>query len=102
MHLVQILLPLQDNEGIRFPREPYADVRQALLNVFEGLTAFVHSPAEGIWQDESDDVSHDQIVIFEVMAPDLDREWWRDFRGKLEKMFKQEKIVVRVQTIEVV
>jgi hypothetical protein len=34
-------------------------------------------------------------VIFAVMADPLDRAWWRDYRERLERRFRQEELVVR-------
>jgi hypothetical protein len=39
-HLIQILLPLSDNEGRRFPPAAYARVRSELTERFGGMTAF--------------------------------------------------------------
>ena len=99
MHLVQILLPLSDNEGNRFPRELYGRVRTELTERFGGLTAFTRAPAEGLWT-EGGETSRDEIVIFEVMTNDLDRDWWRAYRQDLEARFRQDAIVVRGQAIE--
>ena len=49
MHLVQILLPLTDNEGHPFPREEFEHLKHELAERFKGVTAFLQSPAEGIW-----------------------------------------------------
>jgi hypothetical protein len=45
MHLVEILLPLNDNSGRPFRTEKYAEVREHLTERFGGLTAFSRSPA---------------------------------------------------------
>jgi hypothetical protein len=99
MHLVQILLPLADNAGRRFPRELYGRVRAELTERFGGLTAFTRAPAEGLWT-EGGETSRDEIVIFEVMAKTLDRDWWRSYRRDLEERFRQDVIVIRAQAIE--
>jgi len=99
MHLVEILLPLFDNDGKRLSPELYAGVREALVERFGGLTAFSRSPAEGVWE-EGGERSHDDIVIFEVMSDDLDRAWWRRFRERLEHDFRQDEIVVRAREVE--
>jgi hypothetical protein len=99
MHLIQILLPLYDNEGRHFSRETYRKVRTELAERFGGLTAFTRAPAEGLWT-EGGETSHDEIVIFEVMAEDLDRNWWRAYRRELEGRFRQDAIVIRVQATE--
>ena len=100
MRLIQILLPLYDNEGRRFPRAMYDAVRAELADRFGGLTAHTRAPAEGIWAEEGGTPSRDDIVIFEVMADRLDRSWWREYRQTLEREFRQDAIVIRGQEIE--
>ena len=99
MHAVEIFLPLNDNDGNRFGADLFGAVRRELVDRFGGLTAFTRSPAEGLWEDEGE-VTRDEIVIFEVMADELDRGWWRDYRRKLEKMFAQEVIVIRARQVQ--
>ena len=61
---------------------------------FGGLTAHTRAPAEGLW-DTGDDVKRDDIMVLEVMVQDLDRPWWRNYRGELESRFRQNQIVLR-------
>ena len=77
MHLVEILLPLQDNQGRPFPEAMFTAIREALTKQFGGATAFTRAPAQGTFDDKGK-VQHDDIVIFEVMTEALDREWWRE------------------------
>jgi hypothetical protein len=37
--------------------------------------------------------------VFEVMTADIDREWWTQYRGALEALFRQEQIVIRAQPV---
>jgi hypothetical protein len=99
MYLIQILLPLYDNEGRAFGRQSYEGVRDELTKRFGGVTAFSHSPAEGVWK-EGGEVSRDRLVIFEVMAQELERAWWTEYRAELEARFRQERMVVRATLIE--
>ena len=99
MHIIEILLPLYDNESVRFGAEPFARVREELVDHFGGLTAFTRSPAEGLWE-EGGERARDEIVIFEVMADWLDRGWWRTYRAELEARFRQDEIVVRAREVE--
>ncbi len=99
MFLVEILLPLYDNEGRRFGAGEFDRVRDELAARFGGVTAFSRSPAEGVWA-EGGEVSRDQIVIFEVMTDALDRAWWAAYRAELERRFRQEKLVVRATECE--
>ncbi len=95
MHLIQILLPLYDNEGRRFGAGEFDRVRDELAERFGGVTAFRRSPAEGLWKDEGGEPVRDEVAIFEVMAETLDRKWWADYRAGLERRFRQEKMVIR-------
>ena len=99
MHLIEILLPLFDNEGRPFEGGLHARVREELVEQYGGLTAFTRNPAEGLWDDEGQR-RRDEIVIFEVMADSFDRNWWRSYREGLERRFRQEDIVVRSHEIE--
>jgi hypothetical protein len=98
MHLVQILLPVADNDGARFPPSQFAALRQELTDRFGGVTVFSRSPAEGFWQG-GEGTSQDDIVIVEVMAETLDEAWWGDRCAALERDFRQEVIVIRAQEI---
>jgi hypothetical protein len=99
MNLVQILLPLADNEGRRFGPAAYAHVRAELSERFGGITSFTRAPAEGVWT-EGGHTNRDDIVVFEVMCRDLDRSWWEQYRARLEDRFQQEAIVLRAIKVE--
>ena len=51
-YLIQLLLPLYDNLGNRFPAKSYATVRSDLAERFGGITAHSRAPAEGLWAME--------------------------------------------------
>ena len=99
MHLIEILLPLCDNEGRPFGPEKYAAVRECLAARFGGLTAFTRSPAEGTTTTGDGRTVRDDIVVFEVMAETVDAAWWRDYRRTLEGDFHQDEIVVRASAV---
>jgi hypothetical protein len=100
LHLVQLLLPLADNDGRAFPRSAYDRVRYELAERFGGVTAYLRAPAEGLWKEGEGQVSRDDVVIYEVMTSALDRDWWRCYRKSLEERFRQEELVVRASAIE--
>src|SRR5512132_3499080 len=87
MKLLQILLPLYDNGGEAYPKAMFDRIRSELTDAFGGVTAFLRSPAVGVWEDESGEVQRDDVVLFEVMADDLDRNWWQDYRHDLQERF---------------
>jgi hypothetical protein len=98
MHLVQILLPLYDNDGGPFAEELFTSIRSELTERFGGLTAFTSAPAEGLWKSEGK-THHDEIVVFEVMAATLDARWWQSYRKTLEEKFLQNSIMIRAQPV---
>ena len=97
MHLVQILLPVYDNEQNPQPHEEFRRVRRELTERFGGLTVYTRAPAEGMWKLNDNHTTRDDIVIFEVMASQLDGPWWRKYRHELEARFRQDVIVIRAQ-----
>jgi hypothetical protein len=97
--LVQILLPLCSNEGKAFPKAYFSAVKLELSTRFDGLTAYSRASAEGLWRT-GQKLKRDNIVVYEVMADRFDVAWWRKYKRSLEKMFRQESLVVRAQRIK--
>lgn len=100
MQLIQILLPLRDAKGRGFPEQLFDDVAHAMTERFGGVTAFTRTPAEGRWKPGTDAAHEEDIIVIEVMVENLDTAWWRTYRRGLEKTFKQKKVVVRAQPIQ--
>ncbi|HJV36348.1 hypothetical protein [Geomonas sp.] len=100
MHLVQILLPLYDNDGQPFPHEFYLRIRDELSERFGGITTYMRSPARGLWKETDHTTVHDDIVIYEVMTAELDRDWWQSYREMLAAVLRQELLIVRVSEVE--
>jgi hypothetical protein len=100
MYLVQFLLPLYDNNGSPIPRPAFEEVRSELTERFGGVTAYLRSPAQGFWKESDDEVVKDDLVLFEVLAEEVDREWWSDYKRKLLERFRQEEIIVRASEVE--
>ena len=100
MFLAQILLPLYDNDKRIFSRDDFQEVRNELATTFGGVTAFLRSPAEGLWHRTKQDIHHDEVVMFEVMMDELDRAWWQGYRERLESSFRQDEIIIRIIAVE--
>ena len=97
-YLVQILLPLRDNDGEPFGRQDFEKVSAELTEEFGGATAFVQAPAEGLWDGEGG-TKRDEVIIIETMADAIDEDWWSDYRETLEQRFRQDSVVIRSQAI---
>jgi len=100
MHLIQCFLPLYDNEKNKFPQSMYAAECRTLKERFGGLTVYTRSPASGLWEDGEAGATRDDLIIYEVMAENLDRDWWRTYRRQLEERFRQERMIIRAHAIE--
>jgi hypothetical protein len=93
--LVQILLPLTDNE-----RRPFADavwdrLKARLVDAFGGVTAYQHTPAQGVWAPTQQARTREEVFVVEVMTAEFDVGWWTELQGDLERELRQEAIVVR-------
>lgn len=99
MHLVQMLLPLYDNDGNRLPTALFDQVFEELTQKFGGITAHQRAPAEGAWKPPGQAINHDDVVLFEVMVESLDRAWWAGYRQTLETRFRQDKLLMRALAV---
>jgi hypothetical protein len=98
MHVVEIFLPLRDNDGARIPPAQFLNLRRLLIADFGGLTAFARTPADGFWEGK-EGTKADEIVVFEVMTDEIDARWWNELRLQLETAFRQKSIVIRAHAI---
>jgi hypothetical protein len=99
-HLVQVLVPRYANDGTAFPEAQFARIRRELTDKFGGVTAYMRSPAAGLWKRDDGTVDRDEMVMVEVMVDTLDLSWWHSYRRDLESRFSQDAIVARAIAIE--
>jgi hypothetical protein len=103
LYLIQLLLPIAPAA----PDAPdgtdaaVARTRRELVERFGGLTAYLRTPAHGVWTSPDGSRAHDDVVMVEVVAETFDRAWWRDYSARLAARFEQEAIHVRALQIEV-
>lgn len=98
MYLIRLLLPLHDNQKTKFPAAYFAQIRKDLTERFGGATAFVRSPGVGLWKGD-DEIIRDEVILFEVMADQLDEGWWANYRIKLQDQFRQKELLVWASAI---
>lgn len=94
MVLIQIFLPIKDNEGKDLPAQEYISLRTLLTEKFGGITTYSRSPARGIWK-EKNRTNKDEIIIYEVLVKEMDMPWWKSLKEKLEATLSQEQILIR-------
>jgi hypothetical protein len=101
VYLIQILLPRRTpGNADRATDGEFARTRAELVEAFDGVTAYVRSPAEGAWTAPDGRVERDEIVIVEVLTQTFDRSWWRAYAGKLADRFVQDTIHIRALPAE--
>jgi hypothetical protein len=102
MHLVEVFLPLNTNDGTPQPIELFRPVREQLADQFGGVTAFTRNPAKGISLLEDNERAEDDIIVYEVIVEAFDRHWWQSYKRDLEERFQQEEILIRVTAVSLV
>jgi hypothetical protein len=100
MYLIQFLLPLHDNDKQSFPKDYFDTVRQTLTDRFGGVTAFLRSPASGLWKESDEEFAQDKVVMFEVISSELEGEWWNGYRIELQDKFSQDEVLVWASQIQ--
>jgi hypothetical protein len=100
MYLIQLLLPVLHNDGRPVASHLFEAVHRELADKFGGLTVYSRAPAEGTWRDDAERKVQDDLLLFEVMVQEVDREWWRAYRHDLEARFQQQEILIRSFAIE--
>jgi hypothetical protein len=100
--LIQLLLPTTFPNGTASQDASAAvtDTRRELAQTFDGLTAYVRSPAKGIWTAPDGHLEQDDVVMSEIVTDRFNREWWRAYSTVLSKRFTQDVIHVRALAVE--
>jgi hypothetical protein len=99
MVLIQLLLPATgaaDGDGLA----PLLQTRRELTERFNGLTAYLRSPAKGWWTAADGHTEQDDVVMVEVVTESFDRTWWRQYAATLAARFDQESIHVRAVPVD--
>lgn len=101
MFLIEIFLPLDRRDGSKVASDRIEAIVACLADRFGGATAFLRSPAKGLWKQSGTELEEDRIVIVEVMAAEVDVDWWRNYRVLLEEEFLQDEILIRAMECRV-
>ena len=98
--VIQLLLPLYDNNRHPFSPYEFARVRRELTDRFGGVTAYTRSPAEGFWEDDDGQTRRDDVIIVEVMVEEIERTWWGAYGTEVADRFAQKEMVIRAIPFE--
>ena len=100
MVLIQLLLPTTGSPTGE-AATLLGDTRRELADRFKGVTAYVRSPAKGLWIAPDGHTEADDVVMVEVVTETFDRAWWRAYTTTLAERFAQDAIHVRSLAVEV-
>jgi hypothetical protein len=98
MVLIQLLLPTAASGDPAVTA--LAETRRELVDRFKGVTAYVRSPAKGLWTAPDGHTEADDVVMVEVVTDTFDRAWWRTYSATLAQRFAQDTIHVRALPVE--
>jgi hypothetical protein len=99
MVLIQLLLPTT-GAADHGAMTPLAETRRELVEQFKGVTAYMRSPAKGLWTAPDGHTESDDVVMVEVVTETFDRLWWRTYAATLARRFGQDTIHVRACPVE--
>jgi inorganic pyrophosphatase len=100
--LIQVYLPNNQPDGKPFPADMFQKVKRELTEKFGGLTMYTRAPAKGMWKEDDQHMVSDDILIYEIMASELDLEFWKSYKTRLQKQFKQEELLIRCSSISLI
>jgi hypothetical protein len=95
--LIQMLLPI--TAGVS--QHEFERTRDELVERFGGVTAYVQTPAQGLWTRPDGRQEADRLIMVEVVAPAFDRSWWHGYASDLAARFDQQVIHVRALAVDV-
>jgi hypothetical protein len=98
MVLIQVLLPTRASGDPAMTA--LAETRRELVDRFKGVTAYIRSPAKGLWTAPDGHTEADDVVMVEVVTDRFDRAWWRTYSATLAHRFAQDAIHVRALPVE--
>jgi len=99
MVLIQLLLPT-GGAALAGEVAPLAETRRELADRFNGLTAYLRSPAKGTWTAPDGHPEEDDVVMVEIVTETFDRAWWQTYAVTLAARFAQESIHVRAVHVD--
>lgn len=101
MYLIQLLLPLYSNTGKPFDKDLFDSVKKEMTENFGGVTCYTHAPATGLWKESEEKIIRDEIILFEVMVSEIDKNYWQNYKTNLEDQFHQNDIIIRASPVQV-
>lgn len=100
--LFEIFLPLKNGMGNAFPHHYFDDLRVQLIKKFGGVTVYQRAPVIGIWDNPETGHEEDELVVYEVMTTNGEKNFWIKLKSDLANQFNQDELLIRSSRINVV
>jgi hypothetical protein len=101
MVLIQTLLPVSLSSSDAEADAGVKQTRRELVDAFGGITAYLQTPAQGVWTSPDGERERDAVVMVEIVTESFDRTWWKAYAATLATRFRQDVIHVRALAVEV-
>ncbi|WP_244920042.1 hypothetical protein [Rhizobium etli] len=98
VHLIQLFIPAAPRAAIDI-EDIIAAIQREMTERHGGVTAYLNSPAKGLWSND-EGTEEDTVIVIEVMVGSLDRVWWRQYLRELEQLLGQDELLVRALPVE--
>lgn len=98
--LVQLFIPLNDENGALFPEHYYTKLSTDLNEKFGGVTLYNRSPATGLWKQKHEKTVQDELLVYEILIAFIDNEYWQALKARLEKQFNQTELLILLTKIQ--
>jgi inorganic pyrophosphatase len=96
---IELFIPVYTKNGKPFPKKHYTNLHQKLTEKFGGLTMYSRVPVTGFWKENSKTTLKEDIIVYEVLAAEIDDKFWTKLKAWVLKAFNQEEIISYVTTI---
>lgn len=90
---LELVLPQTDAQGKPFAEALFDELNRELIKKFSGLTVYARLPADGFWKNDSTTVQQ-SVVVYQLMLPDLDFNYWKQLKANLENKFNQTEVLI--------
>ncbi|MFI5452940.1 inorganic diphosphatase [Pedobacter sp. UC225_61] len=99
---IELFIPVYSKKGKSFPKKYYSSLHQKLTDKFGGLTMYSRVPVTGFWKENSSATLKEDIIVYEVLASEIDEKFWDKLKKWALKTFNQDEIMIHVSSISTI
>ncbi|MFD0941497.1 inorganic diphosphatase [Pedobacter boryungensis] len=96
---IELFIPVYNKKGKPFPKKYYTNLHQKLTDKFGGLTMYSRVPVIGFWKENTANTVKENIIVYEVLATEIDDKFWSKLKKWILKTFAQEEIIIHISSV---